>query len=594
VAGSNAVAIERRYLASTRMSVFQLGSVAEWLRAGLSARGVTVATVDSVAELPVAAEVVIVGEATIERVLAARLRCPEAFLIGHCQPTPNSTALVAVAQAGLDELLVEPIPVEHQPYRLALIRDALHRRPHNLMTMSAVGAAVTFRQALPSGEIEYISPSAARLGFDLAELVGDSTKWRALLHPDEVDEIDRRRMLAAGGEPQTFAHWLRDRTGEFRRVRIDLFQVNHGLVGSFVDITAERALESSLSQIGYDWRATLDSIPIAVVLVDPRRRVVRVNAAARSIFDVSYRELIGVELESFAAWQPWATALTLIDRVLAGADRVREVTPVDDRGRSWDLSADVLRSTHGPERRVIVLARDVTDDLRMRRSVEFNERMASLGSVVAGVAHEVRNPLFGISAIADALEIKFSDAGQTLPHLGMLRTVVARLTRLMNELLTLGSSAQLDSIPCSMVEVITDARHACQLLATQAGVEIVIDAPEVPMLAMIDRSRMVQVFQNLIDNAIQHAPRGSQVEVRIGHSECGRSVRTSVRDHGPGFGEHRKRAVEPFFSRRKDGIGLGLAIVAQLVERHGGLFTLADAPGGGAWVTVDVPIAGGI
>ena len=236
---------------------------------------------------------------------------------------------------------------------------------------------------------------------------------------------------------------------------------------------------------------------------------------------------------------------------------------------------------------MIAVCREITDELRLQRAFEANERMASVGSLVAGVAHEVRNPLFGISAIADALELRFH-GGEALPHLAMLREVVARLSRLMNELLALGSTTQLELEQVAVTDVLDDARAACAALALERCVAIVVSGDE-GVAAELDRGRMTQVIQNLLDNAIRHAPAASWVEIAVTSTD--ERLRLTVRDHGPGFGEHKARALEPFYSKRKGGTGLGLAIVAQIVQRHGGTVTLDNAREGGAVVRVDVPMA---
>ena len=108
----------------------------------------------------------------------------------------------------------------------------------------------------------------------------------------------------------------------------------------------------------------------------------------------------------------------------------------------------------------------------------------------------------------------------------------------------------------------------------------------------MDRQRLVQVFQNLLQNGIQHAPPGSQVTIETAeeHGLVRPRVVVTVSDSGPGFlPEDLLHIFEPFFSRRQGGTGLGLAIVHRIVEEHGGTVTVANAPEGGARVTVRLP-----
>lgn len=334
--------------------------------------------------------------------------------------------------------------------------------------------------------------------------------------------------------------------------------------------------------------AILDSVPLGVILLDPARRIARLNATAAVALGGGVAELTGAALDDFVGWEPWATAYGLVAEVCAGAPTASAIASSETDGRAWSLTASPLRSGAAGDRRTILLVRDVSDELRLRRSAELNERMANVGSVVAGVAHEVRNPLFGISAIADALELRLKDSGEPLPHLQMLRTVVARLAKLMNELLVLGSTARLEREPLVVGDVVEEARLSVSHLAVARGVAIELVAASTPIVVGADRSQLAQVLQNLLDNAIRHSPAGAVVTVGAS-AESGR-VLITVRDRGPGFGANRARAFEPFFSRRKDGTGLGLAIVQQIAQRHDGAVRLADHPEGGAVVTVELPL----
>jgi PAS domain S-box-containing protein len=569
------------------MRVFLMNRVPTWIVDGLAREGWRGQVVDEPAQVPVDAALVLVGEPDRALVLAVHHRAPEAAVVG-CGAAAEATAeLIAV---GVDDLLPMAPPVDAAT-RLALIAQRALRRPAGVSAFGDVLELVLFRASAATGDVQFVNDAAFRAGLATADHVGAGSGWRAAIHPDDLDEVDRRRRDALAGAPQSFVHRFIARDGGQRWVRASLRRVGDSLFGSLLDITAERDLERSLSLIAYEWRAILDSVPLGVILFDDRRRIVRLNAAALEVFGTSFAELVDAPLDDFMAWQPWATAAPLVAQVLAGASTASAVSHPEPDGRAWSLSVTPLRADLGGERRAILLVREVTDDLRLRRTAEQNERMASVGSVVAGVAHEVRNPLFGISAIADALEMRLKDLGEPLPHLQMLRVVVARLAKLMNELLVLGSTARLEREPLVVGEVLEEARQAVAHLAGERQVTVDLAAPPHPVIAAADRSQLAQVVQNLLDNAIRHAPAGSVVTGAAVALDGGR-VHITVRDRGPGFGPHRARALEPFYSRRKDGTGLGLAIVQQIAQRHGGTVSLSDHPDGGALVTVELPAEG--
>ena len=347
-------------------------------------------------------------------------------------------------------------------------------------------------------------------------------------------------------------------------------------------------LDPASSRAGAAWLAVLDCLSTAVLVLDRHHRIVLANSAARGLLGAEGAAVLDQRLDDFAAWEPWAAALAVADQVIATRQPTHRT--VEHDGQAWSIDAEAARNPVSDQVRIVLSIRDATAMMRLRRQAELNEHMASVGSLVAGVAHEVRNPLFGISAIADALELRLVDAPQHQAHLGMLRQVVKRLTRLMNELLALGTASRFDRERADLVEVLREARTACEPLAGEVGVAIAL--PErAPAVLEIDRTRISQVFQNLFDNALHHAPRGSTVDVQVGVADGGDRLWCSVRDRGPGFGVARDRAFEPFYSLRKGGTGLGLAIVRKIVDSHGGEVQIADATGGGAVVTIELPLA---
>jgi signal transduction histidine kinase len=212
------------------------------------------------------------------------------------------------------------------------------------------------------------------------------------------------------------------------------------------------------------------------------------------------------------------------------------------------------------------------------------------------VAHEVRNPLFSISATLDALHAELGDDGRYADYWPMLRSQVGRLQQLTRDLLDYGKPQRLRRAPSQLRDVVQRSVRACALLSRQAGVELRDDLPaELPPLEL-DIGRIEQVFENLIANAIQHSPRGGQVRIAaLARSDEGLSeVRCSVADQGPGIPEHDLPHVfAPFFSRRKGGTGLGLALAERIVHDHGGRVLAANQPAGGAVFTVCLPVTAG-
>lgn len=236
--------------------------------------------------------------------------------------------------------------------------------------------------------------------------------------------------------------------------------------------------------------------------------------------------------------------------------------------------------------------RAAAEQARLQASLHRTETLAAMGSLVAGVAHEVRNPLFSISATLDAFEVRFSQQPDYQQYVSVLRNEADRLNKLMQDLLHYGKPLQLELQPTALSQIISQAMQACQPLAQQAGVTMAgPTGPDFTVLA--DRERLPQVFQNLIDNAIRHSPAQGQVTITTHRDNRDEQdwIVCEVRDRGPGFPpELAQKVFEPFFSRRRGGTGLGLSIVQRIVEEHCGEVSIANHPEGGALITVRLPL----
>jgi signal transduction histidine kinase/ActR/RegA family two-component response regulator len=233
---------------------------------------------------------------------------------------------------------------------------------------------------------------------------------------------------------------------------------------------------------------------------------------------------------------------------------------------------------------------------RAEEALHRSERMAAMGGLVAGVAHEIRNPLFGLTAAIDAFELRYGEGDhEKAGYLERMRTQADRVARLMRDLLEYGKPYEpvLESAP--LMPVLEAALDAVRALADERDVILQVERePEMPE-ARLDTRRFEHIFVNLLDNAIRHSPRGGTVHVTLSvkHQGTPRIV-CAVRDSGEGFrSEVLPRVFEPFFSRRRGGTGLGLAIVQRVAEEHGGAVTVRNANGGGGIVEVSLPLPPG-
>jgi signal transduction histidine kinase len=216
--------------------------------------------------------------------------------------------------------------------------------------------------------------------------------------------------------------------------------------------------------------------------------------------------------------------------------------------------------------------------------------MAALGELTAGVAHEVRNPLFAVSSLVEAWAQQPSR--DPTPFVDALRREVTRLQTLMTELLEFGKPSSEASKPAQLSAAVGGAVRACEPEARARNVRLVTEILADAEVSMFPR-RLERVFVNLIQNAIQHSPAGGEVTIEISASPDARPsvLQVVVSDQGPGIAPaDLPRLFTPFFSRRGGGFGLGLAISRRIIDEHRWRVIAANGPSGGAVMTVVVPM----
>jgi signal transduction histidine kinase len=386
---------------------------------------------------------------------------------------------------------------------------------------------------------------------------------------------------------QTAAFMKQDAADKARYIE-DLREAREGLEKRVAERTQElRASEEMLRRAAEDWRQTFEAIESPVLLTDRSGRVLRANPAAAVEASASPSGLIGRPVDAQPG-EPWTAAASLVPSLSSAgvSTQVRDARS----GRVWDVSANPIGKADTMDARVVVVARDITRTVELQEAVRHEEKLAAMGSLVAGVAHEVRNPLFGIAGTVDVLEARFADNEGFQKYLTVIRRDVGRLQALMRDLLEFGKPGELERTSVALDTILNEAVRACEPLA--ADLLVRQDVPTGLPAIYADRPRVVQVFQNLVQNAIQHTPPGTRVSIAAGPDPEGRAVWCAVRDSGPGFApEDLRRLFEPFYTRRQGGTGLGLSIAQRIVEQHGGRIEAGNHPEGGAVVTVTLPAA---
>jgi two-component system sensor histidine kinase HydH len=247
--------------------------------------------------------------------------------------------------------------------------------------------------------------------------------------------------------------------------------------------------------------------------------------------------------------------------------------------------------------------KQVVEELqRTRREAVRAERLAAVGELAAGVAHEVRNPLTSVKLLIQTIERELSPGSSNDQRLQIVQQEIGRIETTIQELLDYARPPKLRRVLHDVRSTLRRALNLAAGRAQQSGVSIDERLGANPMVVNADPEQLHQVFINLILNAIEAMPEGGTLQVtveedvRASHDSpsppAGRMLRISFLDTGGGIPPQvLERLFEPFVTSKERGIGLGLAISGKIVQEHGGRLTACNTPDGGAILVIEMPSA---
>jgi two-component system, sporulation sensor kinase E len=378
--------------------------------------------------------------------------------------------------------------------------------------------------------------------------------------------------------------WLRDI--EERRTR-DLTQVSAKLEDAYGALE-DRAMQ--LIAIQDYTQSILRSVTSGVVTVGPDESVATMNPSAERILSIMEEVAVAHSLRSLFKDDGDLTAD--VRKVLEGRipRTMRDVTLVTTGGKVVHAQASVsrMRDVGGRKLGAVVTIEDVSDVKALTEQLIRADRLAALGELTAGVAHEVRNPLGIIRASVQLMEDADCNRERVSGAAKVIKQEIDRLDRVIKALLDFGRPAAPTMRPVAVAQVLEDVALFSRTFANRAHVRVVENyATDIPDV-MADPEQLKQVFVNLISNAVQAMPDGGTLTIDTGQEDGFVSIR--FRDTGPGIpDEVLGKIFDPFVSTRDAGTGLGLTIVHRIVDEHDGHIEVASDPGVGTSFTVWLP-----
>jgi two-component system sensor histidine kinase PilS (NtrC family) len=324
----------------------------------------------------------------------------------------------------------------------------------------------------------------------------------------------------------------------------------------------------------------LRSLSSGLITTDTKGVISTVNPAALDIFRAERAAMVGRHIADFFAQEPGTSGVSR---------REGDATRPDGSMFPIGFSKTELVNGIGQVNGALFLFQDLTELRELRLTAERAERLASLGRLSAALAHEIRNPLGSISGSVQLVrESKVIDE-EDRRLLGIVLREVDRLNALVSTMLQVGRPSDPRRMRTDLVAMTREVVAVAQRDTAGAQGRIEVIAQKNEITAWIDSDQIRQVVWNLLNNALAHSPIGSTVRIEILEDGQG-SASWTIEDEGPGIPESaRGHLFDMFYSKRPHGVGLGLALVDQIVRAHGGEVQAAKDTRVGAKFLVRLP-----
>jgi PAS domain S-box-containing protein len=456
-----------------------------------------------------------------------------------------------------------------------------------------------------------------RVNQALCEITGYSAEeltqltFQDITHPDDLEtDIGLAARLARGEIPryQFEKRYLRkDGSAVVVMLSASVLRAANGepryYISQIEDITKRREAEDALRLSEAKFSGIVSIASDAIVAVDERQRIIIFNDGAEGIFGYTKREMLGASLDRLIPERFREVHRAHIEQFARGSVTARPmgarraIFGLRKDGSEFPAEASISKVVVGGTTVLSVVLRDVTD--RKETEAALMRAVVARDQVLGIVAHDLRNPLHTIIMQASLLERRGPDPERRdqTPRLVISRSA-SRMNRLIQDLLdvALVEAGEL-KVERERLSATDLARHAVESqrpLATDAGLELVLEAADDAPTVFGDRNRLLQVFDNLIGNAIKFTPKGGRIAVGVKSGE--HEVLFSVADTGRGVApEHMPHIFDRFWQvatrEKRLGAGLGLPITRGLVEAHGGRIWVESALGRGSTFFFTIPSA---
>jgi PAS domain S-box-containing protein len=448
-------------------------------------------------------------------------------------------------------------------------------------------------------QVRYANPAAhALFGAAPGDLVGCTVD--ELIPPEALPEVARRHAAATKGEPQHYETEVIGPGGDRRVVSVQSAPLEEdgaitGSIASLLDITEEKRAHDARAELDARYQRLVETAADAIFTIDREGRFTSVNKAMEFVMERKKEDLIGHHFREILHGPMAAAAAQLFEQNLRGKrGRTQLAYPMRSGETRYGSVNTAPIVENGQVTGGVGIMRDVTEERRLADQLLQREKLAAIGQLVSGVAHELNNPLAGILAFAQLLEGTPQSADDQHDALATIQREAKRASKIVANLLLFARQRSPERTPTDLNQVLRDTLELRRYVLRTQQVEVVTQLDETLPRTWADAFQLQQVALNLITNAEQalRAHDGAKCITLATRMRDG-FLEMSVSDTGLGIPSAQLDQVfNPFFTTKAvgEGTGLGLAISDGIVRQHGGTIRVESREGAGATFTIVLPL----
>ncbi|MBK5276861.1 MAG: response regulator [Desulfuromonadales bacterium] len=487
--------------------------------------------------------------------------------------------------------------IEIALYRHKMERQLKEReRSYHVLAENLPG--IIYRQQLVDGRVDFFNDMVSVItGYAPEELPPGKIGGIGglVVEEDRTKVVETVTQAVAVNLPFQSEYRIRHKNGqilhvsEHGRATCDKSGVPSHVEGMIFDITERMLTEEKLTTAYRTleerktfFQSIINNIESGILVTDLNLRIVLSNPHACAFFNKTMEEVDDRCLRDICP--------EIADRIDGGIDS-DEIT-INTSTQEQQVIGFSRFSQRGADRAVIghiINFKDLTEFVAIRREMLLKERLSAMGELVARVAHEMRNPLFGMTAVGQILAMELQLNPEQKKLIDSFQKEARRLNTLVEDLLECTRELRIRRETVNFLKIIEASIQVNEIFAREKKIEFITGAPFQDLWIWADPDKLEQVLVNLLKNAIDATVPGGAILLSLTADD--KNVRFKVDDEGHGISEAlAEKIFEVFYTTKKNGTGMGLAISRNIAEAHGGSLTACNNEHGGATFTVTLPL----